>query len=120
MTLLYDRTFPPRSKEVQDDFGADLNDSKEPLRKFNYNATLSEMGTQEEEDLEGLERENEIAIRCGTQSTMNKPEENLKQSFIIKQKPQTAEGGKRAMTQGGRRRRIIQAANMPILSQPVS
>ena len=45
LTLLYDRTFPPRSKEVQDEFGGEVNESKEPLRKFNYNATLSEMGT---------------------------------------------------------------------------
>jgi len=78
LTLLYDRTFPPRSKEVNDDFGPESNDTKEPLRKFNYNATFSEMGTEEEDDLAGLERENEMAIRCGTVASMNKPDETLK------------------------------------------
>ena len=62
LTLLYDKTFPPRSKEVQDEFETSLPEKQESIRKFTYNTTFSETnagGNEENDDVQELEREME-------------------------------------------------------------
>ena len=69
LTLLYDRTFPPRANTQPPPANQDTLSQNGSMRKYNYQGTKSNFNEPvhyDAEDLATLEKEVEQVIRCGT------------------------------------------------------
>lgn len=109
--MLYDKTFPPRPQSVPARPGTQgmANPQAmhtESMRQFTYYNKMQADDNYDEFDVAQLEKEIEVAIRCGT---ANPGQRNYQDSNIINVnttgKPRTAAGGRRP--QAGKKRRNI-------------
>ena len=69
LTLLYDKTFPPRSQSQANKPLANMQGTTqtESMRQFNYfNRMQQEDPDYDENDVQMLEKEIDNVIRCGT------------------------------------------------------
>ena len=107
LTLLYDKTFPPRPQSQVNKPGYQplgVNGT-ESMRQFNYfnRAQMEAESAYDENDVQLLEREIEHVIRCGTAQHQQRDPNII--NVNTGGKPRTAATAKRP--QNGKRRRNI-------------